>query len=137
MADCMRKIMKLFLVLSEEEKTWEEVKPMCDALFHDEVRMEHRLGKESLNKDRIMADMEDIVKNKATMQLVKVEDDHESGIVYEYSVRRAHEKTHRFLAEAMIRDGKLYHIYITDTTNVAHPLTSEQTRRASAPILLI
>lgn len=110
---------------------------MCDALFHGEVRMEDRLGKDSLNKDQIMADMEDIVKNKATMELIKVEDDHESGIIYEYSVRRAHEKKRRFLAEAMIRDGKLYHIYITDTTNVAHPLTSEQTRRASAPIVLI
>lgn len=135
MTDPMRKIMKLFLTLSEEEKSWEEVRPMCDSLFHDEVRMTNEKG-ECFNKERIMADMEELVNDKATMELGKVEDDHELGINYEYIVRKPRQKSHRYEASAMVRDGKLYHVNIADTTNIAHPMSEEKMKRESVPVLI-
>ena len=66
----MKKVMKLFLTLAEEGKTMEEVRPLADELFHNECRME--VGGVTLNKPRIMEDMEEMVRNKVTCELSKV-----------------------------------------------------------------
>lgn len=131
MSDPMRKIMKLFLVLAEETKTIDEVRPLADQLFHDECRMQ--TGDQLLNKPRIMADMEALVTNKVTMDLKKVEQD-EFGITYEYCVRKPREKSHHMVAKAMVRDGKIYHVEIKDLAEV-EPTVSTRMRRVSAPVI--
>ena len=123
--------MKLFLILAEETKTVEEVRPLADKLFHDECRME--ANGERMNKHRIMADMDDMVKNKVTCELTKVEAD-ECGLTYEYSVRRPREKAHKMKASAMVRDGKIYHVLLTENT-IASPQANPRMRRVSAPVI--
>ena len=131
MSDPMKKVMKLFLTLAEEGKTKEEVRPLADRLFHNECRME--VGGDRMNKHRIMADMEEMVENKVTCELTKVEAD-EGGLTYEYSVRRPREKAHKMLAKAMVRDGKIYHVSISENL-AASPQATTQMRRVSAPLL--
>ena len=127
----MRKVMKLFLSLAEEDKTVEEVLPLADALFHDECRME--TAGQFLNKPRIMTDMESIVENKVTMDLIKVEKD-DMGLVYEYNVKKPREKSHKMQASAMVRDGKIYHVTIKDAT-IKPQNAADQMRRVSAPVI--
>lgn len=131
MSDPMRKVMKLFLSLAEESKTVDEVRALSDQLFHDECRME--ADGETKNKTRIMLDMEELVKNKVTCELAKVEAD-EFGITYEYSVRKPREKAHKMKANAMIRDGKIYHVSIVEN-NVPTVIDNDHLRRVSAPVI--
>ncbi|CAB9499950.1 expressed unknown protein [Seminavis robusta] len=132
MSDPMRKVMKLFLVLAEEDKTMEEVRPLADALFHDECRMQVD-GQVMLNKPRVMKDMDSLVQNNVTMELIKVEKD-EVGLAYEYMVKKPREKAHKMLASAMVRDGKLYHVEIKDAAQPAD-VNKDHARRVSAPAI--
>ena len=129
----MRKIMKLFLVLAEENKSVEEVQSLADAVFHTECRME--FDGQRLNKTRIMNDMEEKVKAKVTWELIKVEED-ESCITYEYTVREPREKAHKMKASATVRDGKLFHVDITE--NLDSSLQADtNARRVSASVPVI
>ena len=128
----MKTIMKFFLVLSEESKTTDEVRVVADQLFHNECRVQTE-GR-VLNKPRIMADMDELVKKKVTMELQKIEQD-EFGINYEYSVRQPREKGRKMAARAMIRDGKIYHLEIVDAVSTAPAQSHPHPRRATAPVI--
>jgi len=130
----MRQIMKLFLVLSEEDKTFDQVRPLVDQLFHNECRMQTPTG--FMNKARIMADMEDIVNNKVTMELTRLEQD-EFGLSYDYTMRRPREHMHHVKATAMVRDGKIYHASLTeDNENEAQQQKAvDAKRRMTTPII--
>ena len=130
MSDPMKKVMKLFLCLAEDDKTIEEVLPLADRLFHDECRMQ--IDGQCLNKTRIMADMKAIVTNKINMELSKVEQD-ELGIVYEYVVHKPRERDTKMVAKAMVRDGKIYHVDISNAADISHD--SPHLRRATAPVI--
>ena len=134
MTDPMRKIMKLFLVLEEDDKTVEQVRALADDLFHDDCRLE--VDGQCLKKPRVMADMESLVTNKIRMELIKVEKD-ELGLVYEYTVRKPMEKSRRMIASAMVRDGKIYHAHVQLEEAVSPSLADKRMRRVSAPVNLI
>jgi hypothetical protein len=132
----MRKIMKLFLVLEEEDKTVEQVHALADDLFHSECRMQ--VDGQCLKKPRIMADMEGLAaKNNAIkMELIRVEKD-DMGLVYEYTVRKPLEKPQKMVASAMVRDGKIYHVDVQLANVVTPSAADKRMRRVSAPVIQI
>lgn len=132
MSDPMQKIMKLFLVLDEEDKTLEQVHALADDLFHDECRMQ--VDGQCLNKPRIMADMDSLVKNKVKMELIRVEKG-DIGLVYEYTVRKPLEKSQTMVASAMVRDGRIYHVEV-QLADVVSPSAAGM-RRVSVPVIQI
>jgi hypothetical protein len=134
MSDPMRKIMKLFLALEEDDKTVQQVHALADDLFHSECRMQ--VDGQCLKKPRIMADMEGLVLKKIKMELIRVEKD-EMGLVYEYTVRKPLEKPQKMVASAMVRDGKIYHVDVQPAEVVSPSAAEKRMRRVSAPVIQI
>ena len=80
-----------------------------------------------------MADMEELVRNKVTMQLTRVEQD-DGGLTYDYTIRKPREHTHKMRASAVVRDGKIYHVEVKEDATTA-PAAEAKMRRVSAPII--